>query len=597
MMTLVKTLVFVFLFCAVFGCKAQDANKKTETKIQPQNYNTDHWIATDALGRETTTFAVAGELKENKIVGVFYYIWHGHHSKKVYDITEILKDPKGKRKWGPKGKFHFWGEPEQGYYRAEDPWVLRRDLQMLTNAKVDFLYLDVTNHFIYPETVHALFQMGAKMRKEGIKTPDITFTTNSKSGLTVTKIYNEFYKKGLYKDQWFMWEGKPVIMANPKDKELTQQARDFFTVKYSWAWTKTNENPNHWQWVDTTPQDYGWSKDPSIAEQIPVSVAGHPVQLGHGLYGTSRSDGKQPKVNEYYVTETTGQGEHFQEQWNRALEVNPEIVMVTQWNEWLAQRFIWDGKLKHSGYAGRPINIGDSYFVDAFSREFNRDMAPMKDGHTDNYYYQLISNVRKYKGMHAPIKFAQDTKIKIDGDFEEWETVQPEFYDPKGDTMHRNFAGYDPSTTYTNKTGRNDIVSSKVGLDNTYVFFYAKTQQNLTNHKDDKWMLLFIDSDKDITTGWEGYDYVVNYDVVSLDESTLKKWNGSTWVDAGSVTYKYTKNELELRVAKKDIGLNDYSEFYFKWADNPIELSEVTTFFMNGDTAPDRRFKYHFKDN
>ena len=63
------------------------------------------------------------------------------------------------------------------------------------------------------------------------------------------------------------------------------------------------------------------------------------------------------------------------------------------------------------------------------------------------------------------------------------------------------------------------------------------------------------------------------------------------------MTYKYTKNELELRVAKKDIGLNDYSEFYFKWADNPIELSDVTTFFMNGDTAPDRRFKYHFKDN
>tara|TARA_R110002051_G_scaffold238391_2_gene299142 strand:- start:483 stop:2261 length:1779 start_codon:yes stop_codon:yes gene_type:complete len=582
------------LFIATFGSFLSSAAQESTKTIQLQNYNTDNWVATDALGREVVTFDIAGPVKKEKKVGVFYYIWHGHHSKKVYDITKILKDPKGKRKWGPKGKFHFWGEPEQGYYRSEDPWVLRRDLQMLTNAKVDFLYLDVTNAYIYPETVKALFEMGKKMRSEGIPTPDITFTTNSKSGLTVTKIYNEFYKKGLYKDQWFMWDEKPVMMANPKDEKLTKQARDFFTIKYSWAWSKTVENPNHWQWVDTTPQDYGWSKSPDIPEQIPVSVAGHPVELGHGLYGTSRSKGKQPAVNEFYVTPTTGEGEHFQEQWDRALQVNPEMVMVTQWNEWLAQRFIWDGKLKHPGYAGRPINIGDSYFVDAYTEEFNRDMAPMKDGHTDNYYYQLVSNIRKFKGMNAPVKFYQNNKIKIDGDFKDWANVQPEFYDPTGDTMHRDFAGYDPDTNYKNKTGRNDIISSKVGLDKNDVLFYVKTQDKLTSYKNDKWMLLFIDADKDINTGWEGYDYVVNYDITSSKKSTLKKWNGTIWVDAGKVTYKTTNNELELCINKKDIGISENVDFYFKWADNSIELKNISSFFMNGDTAPDRRFKYHF---
>lgn len=592
-MELLKKILLLTLCTATIACKAQNLEKTTE----PQPHPTDHWVATDALGREVVTFETAGALKENKTVGVFYYIWHGHHSKKVYDITEILKDPKGKRKWGPKGKFHFWGEPEQGYYRSEDPWVLRRDLQMLTNAGVDFLYLDVTNHFIYPETVHALFQMGAKMRAEGIPTPDITFTTNSKSGKTVTKIYEEFYKKGLYKDQWFMWDGKPVMMANPKDEHLTQEAREFFTIKYSWAWTKTEENPNHWQWIDTTPQDYGWSKDPSIPEQIPVSVAGHPVQLGHGLYGTSRNNGKQPPVNEFYVNEFTGKGLQFQEQWNRALEVDPEIVMVTQWNEWLAQRFIWDGKLNHPGYAGRPIKIGDSYFVDAFTEEFNRDMAPMKDGHTDNYYYQLISNVRKYKGMAAPIPYTQSTPIQIDGNFTEWNTVQPDFYDPLGDTMHRDFAGYDPETNYRNDTGRNDIVSSKVGLDKNKVYFYAQTHKKLTSHKDQQWMLLFLDVDKDISTGWEGYDYVVNYEVKDSSTSTLKKWDGMTWIDAGKVNFQYKENQLELAVDKKDLGIKNNADFYFKWADHPVELNNITSFFMNGDTAPDRRFKYHFIEN
>ena len=39
------------------------------------------------------------------------------------------------------------------------------------------------------------------------------------------------------------------------------------------------------------------------------------------------------------------------------------------------------------------------YFVDEFNMEFNRDIEPMQGGYTDNYYYQLVSNIRKYKGV------------------------------------------------------------------------------------------------------------------------------------------------------------------------------------------------------
>ncbi|WP_124981029.1 hypothetical protein [Nonlabens xiamenensis] len=590
-----KALRFYLMYwIGLVGCMAY--GQKGPGSKQQENNLTDHWVATDGLGRDLVSFDQTGEERQDKQVGVFYYIWHGHHGKQVYDITKILKDSIGQRKWGPKGKFHFWGEPEQGYYRSEDPWVLRRDLQMLANAKVDFIYLDVTNHFIYPKTVHALFEMGAQMRSEGIPTPDITFTTNSKSGKTVQKIYNQFYKPGLYKDQWFYWQGKPLIMANPDDPNLSEEAKNFFTIKYSWAWTKTKDNPDHWQWLDTTPQDYGWSEDPDQPEQIPVSVAGHPVELGHGLYGTSRSNNVQPPVNKYYVTEITGQGAHFEEQWRRALEVDPKVVMVTQWNEWLAQRFIWDGKLNHKGYAGRPIDIGDSYFVDAFTEEFNRDIAPMKGGHTDNYYYQLVSNVRKFKGMRPPVKNHQPANIIIDGSYDEWADVLPEFYDPPGDTMHRNFAGYHPDTTYTNFSGRNDIVQSKVAINDQDIYFYATTTAPMTSSHDKQWMLLFIDSDKDLSTGWEGYDYVINQEVISDTRSKIKKWNGSSWEDQGVVNYQLKGNELELSVSRTDLNIGSNANFYFKWADNPGELTDVSVFFMNGDTAPDRRFKYHFEE-
>lgn len=580
--------IVVIFFLLLAKAEAQDASPKGGSAT----YFSDQWVATDGLGRDLPSFKEVGPIRKDKIVGVFYYVWQGFHGDEVHDITEILKQPKNERKWGKKGEFHFWGEPEQGFYQAKDPWVLRRDLQMLTNAKVDFIFIDVTNAFIYPEEVHALFKMGAKMRAEGIPTPAISFCTNAKSGQTMNAIYKEYYTDKKYVDQWFMWDNKPLILGHEKDKALLPEVKDFFTIKYSWAWTNTKEEPNQWQWLDHYPQDYGWSKDPSIPEQITVSTAHHPVNP----LGKSYHDGKEPPVHPDYTTDYTNEGLQFKEQWSRALEVDPEVVMVTQWNEWIAQRFIWD---KGPGsYGGRPIENGDSYFVDVFSREFNRDMAPMKGGYTDNYYYQLISNVRKFKGMAQPQKVNQPSRISIDGDFDDWDGVTPYFKDPLGDVMHRDYFGYDKKTRFVNKTGRNDIIGAKVGLNDDQVFFYAETKDDLTPYTDDLWMLLFIDIDKDITTGWEGYDYLINHAVSSATKTTLKKWNGAAWVKTGEVNYKFQNNKLELGVPKKLLTpKNGPLDFYFKWADNPKDLEDITAFFMNGDTAPDRRFKYHFKSS
>lgn len=578
-------LLIIFFFLIAKAEAQIDSSKKENTT----NF-TDQWVATDALGRDLPNYKEVGPLRKNKIVGVFYYVWQGFHGDEVHDITEILKQPKKERKWGDKGEFHFWGKPEQGYYQAKDPWVLRRDLQMLTNAKVDFIFIDVTNAFIYPEEVHALFKMGAKMRAEGISTPAISFCTNAKSGQTMNAIHKEYYEDKRYKEQWFMWDGKPLILGQAKDEKLLPEVKDFFTIKYSWAWTNTKEEPNHWQWLDRYPQNYGWSKDPSTPEQITVSTAHHPVNP----LGKSYHEGKEPLVKPDYTTEYTNEGLQFEEQWSRALEVDPEVVMVTQWNEWLAQRFLWDQGA--GSYGGRPIENGDSYFVDVFSREFNRDMAPMKAGYTDNYYYQLISNIRKFKGMALPEEISQPGSIAIDGNFEDWEGVSPYFKDPVGDVMHRDHFGYDSKTQLVNTTGRNDIIGTKVGVNADHVFFYAETKDDLTPHTDDLWMQLFLDTDKNINTGWEGYDYVINHDIPTAVKTTLKKWNGTAWMYVGDINYKVQKDKLELSIAKELLILkNSPLDFYFKWADNPQNLDDITTFFMNGDTAPDRRFKYHFK--
>ena len=559
----------------------------------------DNWVATDALGRVLPSYDDAGAKRANKIVGVFYYIWHGAHGNKVHNITEIMaaypSNPLSASNpgWGAPGEFHFYAEPEDGYMRSEDPWVLRRDLQMLSNAHVDFLYLDATNAYTYLEKVKELCDVSLQMRSEGITTPQIVFTTYTNSGVTMNSIFDNFYSMSLYNDLWFKWQGKPLILGDFNDISLRADVKNFFTIKHCWAWM-SQSIPNQWAWLDNYPQRFGWTASSTVPEQISVSVAQHPVNSK----GTSYHNGSEPTVNSQYMTDYTGQGLCFDEQWKRALQVDPPLVMVTQWNEWVAQRFICsstDAIKPGTTYAGRKINSGDTYFVDDLNEEFNRDMAPMKGGRTDNYYYQLISNIRKFKGMSAPQVFSAPTTINIDGSFGEWANVTPIFQDPKGDTMHRNFAGYDSTTMYINTTGRNDIIESRSTYDANNIYFYVKTVDPISPISDPNWMLLFIDSDRNKGTGWEGYDYIVNLGVTSATQTTLKQWTGSAWGNAVSITYKVVGNEMELSIPRSSVQMiTDTPEFYFHWADNPQQLNDISSFFTDGESAPDRRFNYNF---
>jgi len=569
-----------------------DANAQIPS-ASSQDY-VDNWVATDALGRQLPAYDEAGATRSNKYVGVFYYLWAGAHGNTVYDITKILahypSDPlsASNTAWGGVNAFHFWGEPEYGYFRSEDPWVIRHDLQMLSNAHVDFIYFDVTNAVTYMETVKTVCEVSMQMRAEGIYTPQIVFLTKSSSGKIMNNLYDEFYSNKLFQDLWFYWNGKPLILGDSTDTDLRTEVKDFFTIRYSWAWTDTKNNPNQWQWLDRYPQDYGWSTDPSIPEQIPVADAEHPTST----IGKSYHDGEEPAIDENYSTPYTGQGLYFAQQWKRALEVDPPVIMVTQWNEWLAQRFL---ATENGTYAGRSIKTGDTYFVDEFNEEFSRDIAPMKGGHTDNYYYQLVSNIRKFKGMTQPPEFSSPVTIHMDGNFAEWAAITPAFKDPVGDVMHRNFSGYDPTVNYTNTTGRNDIVESKVIYDNENIYFYVKTADNITPYTDPNWMLLFIDADRSKKTGWEGYDWMINKSPVSDSVTSLQCYSGNGWGASSDIKYRVNGNEMEISIPRALLNMEESKpEFYFHWADNPQNLNDITAFFTDGESAPDRRFNYNF---
>ena len=151
-------------------------------------------------------------------------------------------------------------------------------------------------------------------------------------------------------------------------------------------------------------------------------------------------------------------------------------VCITGWNEWVAQRFISDGT---NTFLGQTVPAGGTYFVDTYNEEYNRDIEPMKNGHTDNYYYQLVANIRRLKGVDPPQAAGPPRTMSIDGNFTQWNDVTTEFRDTIGDTAYRDSNGWG-GLHYNNTTGRNDFMIAKVANDHSNAYFYMQTRNNIT---------------------------------------------------------------------------------------------------------------------
>jgi hypothetical protein len=176
--------------------------------------------------------------------------------------------------------------------------------------------------------------------------------------------------------------------------------------------------------------------------------------------------------------------------------------------------------------------------------------------------------------------------------------VRPEYRDTIGDTAHRNWRGWGQGGTtarghYTNTTGRNDITTAKVTCDQRNVYLYVKTRGPITPHTDLNWMLLLIDSDQNPATGWHGYDYVVNTQVLSPTVTTLRR------ISDGKLTripYRVHGSEMEIAIPRSRIGQTSQSRiaFDFHWIDNIPFGADISRFALDGDSAPNGRFNYRF---
>jgi len=587
----------------------------SKKKLSSKPITNNNWSVTDELGRKLPDYEEVGPIRENRYVGIFYFINHNDidMGDGPNDVSKMLLAGVDDSKWAV-GEY-FWGEPEFGYYLNNEEWVIRKHAQQLVDAGVDVIIFDVTNNKTFFKTYLKICEVFSDLRKNGNSTPSISFLA---SEISVNKLWVEFYKKKLYPNLWFYWKGRPLLLygqhEQPERKKInditfSKEIQEFFNLKQSWAWTSLpwydKKGRDEWPWIDHYPQALAWSGDPSEKEMMPVAVAQHPLSnIGRSFHNFS-----QPKTDNLGITTDTGKGLFFQEQWDWAIKTDPEFVFVTGWNEWSANSQLMGEDISaelmkwkfypgaHLGKIGEQLKEGDIYFIDQYNQEFSRDIEPMKGGHSDNYYYQLMANVRKYKGMKKPKVPGPKIKIDILGDFDQWEEVESTYKDDNGDIKHRMSKSFGNAGPYINQQGRNDLLISKVARDNEKVYFYVRTKDNIIPTNDSGWMLLFIDKDRDKSTGWHGYDIMINPQIKPNNVSVINYYDKQQgWQPSGESIFKINENEFMVQVSREMIESFGILNFEFHWCDNPLQLKSINDFFTAGDNAPNRRANYSFKE-
>lgn len=578
------------------------------------------WAAVDGLGRTLSDCSQTVTRREDRFVGMFYWAWHYPWINEHEPITTgsvLDKFPEAVNDWEHpewkdtySGRPYFWDEPLYGFYTNTDEYILRKHAELLADADIDTVIFDTTNStLLFPDGYMKLLEVWSKAREDGVKTPDVMFILNfggsEECRTQLVDLYDSFYSKGLYKDLWFIWEGKPLIMADiraldckeAKDKEIFE----FFTFRDNESTYFADDfayTGGTWGWCSDYPQTKFGKKLTGQIEQMCVSVAQNANENGltamnspiGTVQGRSFTDGEFSYTYTYGGKEITVDkniensllyGLNFQQQWDYAIENDPEFIFITGFNEWIAGRFdVW--------------NDVENAFPDQFSPEYSRDIEPSKGILKDHYYYQLVENVRRFKGTDTPEKTDAEKTIDISGDVSQWDSVSPEYSHYKGLT-ERDSVGW-KGYTYENHTGRNDIIRTKTAFDGENIYFMVETAADLTAETGKNWMQLYIDTDfSGISPEWTGFEYRISgYSPENATATLWKYTEESAFEEIAEISYTVNGNILQLSIPRDTLGLTEeIVKFNFKWTDNTDD-SDVMNLYTDGDCAPGGRFAFAF---
>ena len=441
---------------------------------------------------------------------------------------------------------------------------------MLTDAAVDFIVIDTTNAFTYSEPAKKLIDVWYEYLLQGFDVPQIAYYTNTYSADTINRIYDEIYNNTELKakyprldELWFRLDGKPLIIGNENDGEIKPEAKKYFRIKQS-QWPNADKVGDGFPWMEfdrSLTYQSVFKKDG--IKIMNVSVAQHSDTCAfsktawYGANDCTRSwhNGENDSSENAML-----HGHNFAEQWEFAIKMNPDIVFVTGFNEWVAQR--------QSPEENYPI-----VFVDCADENASRDVEPSAGILGDNYYLQMVNYIAKFKGVTSRVEKSPNVTIDINGSFSQWdsEKISSVYRDYRNDTADRNSVDF-AQNPITDTSGRNDIVNIKVAEDAENYYFYVDTADALSSPDGGSWMTLFINE-----------NIVINRTAPINGKTNVEKNVDGVFTKIGESEIRYEDNKLMLSVSKSLVDSAD--GFNFKWADNYIE-NDVYSFYTKGDAAP-----------
>lgn len=577
-----------------------NSGKDTTSTAETTEYNDFNIVGVDQFGR---SFSTITGYKDKHLVGLFFWPWIGQpYATGIYDATKIMALPNGLKiltdfnsydpQISPNGQAHYWGEPLWGYYNSEDEWVTRRQLQMITTAGVDFIFFDTTNALIYSNIVLKVMQIIDEMIQEGWDAPKVMFYTHSHSFATTRELYNTIYKQNRYRDTWLIIDGKPAIiaytdvnddLAEAKSRNdtnydpgiLSSEILNFFHF-FKPQWPSDPVFPNGFPWIEWKfPQPLH-----TESKVMNVTVASHPMvpmsfSLTRGWTNWGRGWDVALKKN---VSEDVDKGTFFQSEWDRAIEADPPIVSVGGWNEWIAYKQPYDGEYM---------------LCDAASKEYSRDIEPMKGGYEDAFYLQLIRNIRLYKGVGVgEVTHNESNTIDINKDVDQWSKVKFLQRNSNSKFMKRDSYGGSQTIRYTQDAPKDKMIQIKVTHDKDYIYFYIKGKDAFSEYSGkNNWLNIFIGGGEPSLKEWESYDYVLK--AVSENKISIQKFNdGFSSKEIGSGEMRVDKNAIQISVSRDFI--SEYDKFYFKAAMGVESPSDIMDYYKTGCAMPMGRLSYMY---
>ncbi|MBQ7638238.1 MAG: hypothetical protein IJS90_04995 [Clostridia bacterium] len=584
----------------------------------------DEWVFTDALGRKSLTNSEVGGPRSDKTLALFYWTWHtgqangcdwfnvqefldGQAAAGV-DITKIINDY-DYPEWPVGGNVkNFWDKPIYGYYRTDDTWVLRKHAEMLANAGVDVVFTDNTNGtFTWKDSYTPLYETWEQAQKDGVNAPKVSFMLPFGAGNDTNEqlrsLYEDVFRDGKHLSLWYWLDGKPMLMAHPDglDENNTEEKEisEFFTFRRNVpGYTDRDSELKSWGWLSMYPQTAYYStladKLLNKPEQITVGVAqNHNYVTGQLSAMNGENTADRTYTSKGYDTSENAvlKGANFSEQFAYALQVDPKVVFVTGWNEWIAGRYSeWCGV--------------ENAFPDEFNAKASRDIEPSRGVLKDNYYYQFVNFVRQYKGVREIPSATREKTIFINSSPSQWKNVGPYFAAYIGNTGDRAANGYG-RLYYTDDSGRNDVIGAQLARDSQNLYILVECAEDITPYTDGLWMNVLLDTTGE-NDGWNTFNYVINK-TSPIDETTavLERFTGNGYESefVSNVSYSVQGRYLQIKVSRSDLRLPD-GDFTLSFAvtdnvhdehDANVFSGDILDFYTSGDAAPGGRFKFRFK--